>query len=244
MLIGGNGRIHFAFTGDNADKDWVIAHAVLTSNGKWRIDEFKPKWPAVYVDLALADDVWLLYAAADDEVPHGNTNTLFVVRMRPDGWTTPLRVTTPRQSPAYEPRIVVGRDSVVHAVWFKARAAGDLSGMQLWHASTRDYGKTWIGTDTLSIAGIANGLRAAIDHCGSVRVVFTQVTDKANVATARFHNGRWELVTPLYSNGHPRSLEIDQAGSLHIFWDLDSGMQPDSSSRRKRLMQGTSAIRR
>jgi hypothetical protein len=84
-------------------------------------------------------------------------------------WGKDRIVSVSGTNPAFEVNVLVGTNHDVHLVWKQALAAG---GSSIRHILSTDGGLTWDSANDVAPGADFTGLRAAVDSCGVVHVVY------------------------------------------------------------------------
>ena len=173
----------------------------------WTTTSVQPNSSIAYSSVARRGGrVWLAYIAADYGVPE-DQNSVFVERSLDTGrhWLSPVLISRSGSNPAHDIKILAGRKDEVHAVWRREFS----SGPRLQHVSSHDGGVTWSTPDDIAIPSKSFGLKADIDKCGTIHVLY----EDAHGGEIRIHidhaawNGGWTRVTHLFP--HLRSNSPD-----------------------------------
>jgi hypothetical protein len=114
----------------------------------------------------------LLLAAigVDDHALVRDANRVFFQRSDDSGlsWDHRSYVTRAGRNPAHQLTLLLSPQGVLHLVWHEDKSTASL----VIHAESRDQGLTWSAPDEFAAPGLVDGLRAALDRCGQVHVVF------------------------------------------------------------------------
>jgi hypothetical protein len=224
------GRLHAAVA-DFAHPG-ALVHLTHRS-GTWHRTEVATG-AAGYSSVATGPDgrVYLAYIGPD--TTHlSDANSVFLVRS-PDGgrtWSSPRLISRSGRRQATEVRALVAPDGTLHLVWSQ-NLSGGLRAEVARHVFSRDRGETWSAPDDLDAPDGFAQLRAVVDRCGSVHVVYTTLsTSPKNVWEYNRGVERWEL---WYAYWHRRwqapqspfaslnSLDADlvaaRGGPLYLLW--------------------------
>jgi len=224
------GVLHASF-GDTREGLPTLVH-LRGSVSRWETRSPERRHVAAYASLAAGrgDTLFLAYiggdAGSDRELA-----SVFVVRSTDGGgsWEEPVLVSRTAGRRATSVRVLAGPGGVVHLVWGQ-NLSGGLAAEAIRHAASRDGGATWSTAADLPVpAWFRSDLRAAVDRCGAVHVIYMDVTAAASFAERGSERGelrhaRWteDGWTPAESP-FPRLNVIDADmsaaadGALHLF---------------------------
>jgi hypothetical protein len=153
-------------------------------------------YPSLAVDRS---DVYLAFIAAASEPAvrgaeprvHSDTNSVFF-RGSYDGgrtWTPRRLVSRSGEYPAFQVSVLVGPGGEVHMLWKQTLRDGF---SVIRHVLSRDKGRTWNAPDDFIPGGAFDGMRAAVDPCGTVHVVYEDwgKADRTQIACVAW-TSRW-----------------------------------------------------
>lgn len=215
-----NGGLRIGFTAlDDSRGQQGIVNLVF-SDGRWHVRKQQNETPVVYTDLAVGprNDVALAFVAAPS--PHEGAawrqNGLFV-RTSADGgahWSEAVSVAADYQTPAFEPHIFYDARGDIDLVWTQNITGAD-GGATMWHALSRNGGRTWGNATALPTHHAVSRTQAIVDPCGSIHVVVQIPTQQGpRLGYMRASPGAW---TPL------QILFADQVGAGPTLWLAANG---------------------
>lgn len=212
LLADRYGKLHLALPVDDGERG-LIAYLRYDAVAGWKSGEVKSETPPVYTDLALSleGELIVTYVAAPPPSANWAENALFLIRSSDGGvsWTRPSAIADSAEMPAYEPRLSLGANGQIHAVWVHfASAIG--SAAELLHRVSLDGGKSWGSASVLRLSTRVNRVRTVVDVCNAIHVSF-QASDASGprIGYARFEKGAW--------NG-PTTLSGADFGALPTLW--------------------------
>ncbi len=221
LSVDGLGGLHLGFPAEDSAGMPRAVHVWQDGRG-WHASEIRSRVPPVYVDVLplRAGRTLMAYVAGQNVGGRDYTNALLVAASGDGGatWSPPRVVGASQHWPATEARLVASRDGAVHLVWLRGAMQGRAG---LWHASSRDGGRSWGEIRELPLDGLPNSLQAAADARGVVHVVLTSYRNRrAELLHASWAHGAWSRPAPLFAGrmGTQPSLRADAAGRVHLAW--------------------------
>lgn len=169
-------------------------------NGRWEGSEspISTQGSAGYPALVRTGSrILLAYVSAAPDAPR-DVNSVFLRRSDDDGrtWGPASLVSRSGAQAAHDLRAVRGNRGQVHLVWLRRLDEPSKIGAArsvVRHVATHDGGATWSAPDDLGPAAARTGLRAAVDACGTVHVIYADRrmgADRVRLAHATW-KGRW-----------------------------------------------------
>ena len=222
--------LHLAVVNGDVTKDGgTIVHLQLV-DGAWRANHLQATGVPVYADMA-ADNSGRLaisYVAGQRE-PSESESAVFLVRSLDRGktWGPHHVVTRPEQSPAYESKVVIGRDGTLHVLWMK-HAPRQLDPEAVWHASSVDGGTTWESYSSTPVSALVVRSQVALDRCGTLHYVVERHHDRrVELAYARLQGGKWtEWQRPFEGEvGAMPAMQYDGKDHIVLVWESVRGSQ-------------------
>jgi hypothetical protein len=188
---------------------------------------------AIYPSIVVRDQrVYIAYiAAAIGAAPtrvterggrvRSDTNSVFFLMSKDGGttWLAPRLVSLSGDYPAHGVHVLVGEHGEIHMVWKQALPNGSLI---IRHVISDDDGATWGEPSDYSPAGNFEGMRAALDRCGTVHVVYEDwAGDHADtrIVHVSWSAGWTRAVHPFAGlTGMTPDLRADAAGHLSLIF--------------------------
>ena len=182
------------------------------NDGRWSVDSISNdimsgKNAASFASKGVHEIV--SYLSADPDADQ-DVNSVIVQRSADRGrtWSKAQVVSRSGMQPAYSVQVVIGKDGAVHIVWLQSvgKAAAALR-----HSVSHDYGESWSIPDAYAGArDDRHELRAVIDNCGVLHVIF----ENWNLGGNRGHlehaiwDGGWHAPAKLFTGWYSRSADL------------------------------------
>jgi hypothetical protein len=213
------GRIHVVAR--RAILDRSLVHVVI--DGERHRHEVVPTPPGVYTDFVVdRDQLFVALMGWSDAHPE-QKGDLYFTRVSTLGgqWTTPTLIRGSVEGHVREVQVVVTPDKAVHLVWAHSPRGLDYPEV-LRHVQSSDSGRTWSPVVELAVPHPFSHLRAAVDECGAIQIVFAPWPSgdfsKRNYGYVEWA-GRWGTPATLFPELHPLYLNLTTApdGTLYLF---------------------------
>ncbi|MGQ0813052.1 MAG: sialidase family protein [Gemmatimonadota bacterium] len=221
LLVDSKNRLHIAFADDPSNGRGLVVHLVNAA-GQWSENEFPLATPAAYADVAAGPhgDIAVAFVASDSRSrPAFHPNVLFSIYSETgmSNWQGARVITTEIEEPAYEPRIVFGKNKAMHVIW-RRHSPGSSERSTLWYATSNDRGDTWNGKTSIPVAGFLNQMQVAVNQAGAIQIIVTAYGQRRAILCTVVMNGRWRLVRPIAQDeiAAQPSLVADANGRLHL----------------------------
>jgi hypothetical protein len=163
--------------------------------------------------------------------PGYDENSVFVMAS-PDGgitWSKPSLVSRSGSQGANEVRLRAGPDGALHLVWKQPLATGP---HVLRHVVSRDSGRTWSAPDDVVAPDDASKLRAAIDACGRLHVVFENARPVGSLDHVIWDR-HWQPPHRLFPDRHAADAAIaaNSAGGVTVVVNVGPAAGDSKSDR-------------
>jgi hypothetical protein len=150
----------------------TLGHARF-QNEAWRTTRIPGTRGAIYPSVVTGPGsrVLVAYVAADSS-RSGDINSVFMVESRDDGdtWLVPRLLSPSNGLPARETQLRSAPSGDLHMLWRQPLRSGATEVIR--HVGSVDGGRTWSSPSDLTASDGFDGIRSAIDSCGTLHVVF------------------------------------------------------------------------
>jgi hypothetical protein len=164
-------------------------------------------------------------------VSGSDVNSVFVMASQDGGitWSKPSLVSRSGSQPANEVKLRVGPDESLHLVWKQSQTTGP---HLLRHVVSRDSGRTWSAPNDLMAPDDATNLRAAVDSCGRLHVIFENARPIGSLDHAIW-DGHWESSHRLFPDLHAAdaALTANPAGGVTLVVNVGTAAGDSKSDR-------------
>lgn len=249
VVVDSEDRIHAAVV--DLGEPRALIHVVRTPGVGWRSTRLVSETSTYsgYTSLAVGEGghVYLAYIGPDRSPARprrSDANSLFLLRSVDGGrsWVPPLLISRSGNRQATSVRALVSPDGAIHLVWGQ-NLTGGIVAQVIRHSVSHDGGHTWSSPDDLDTPDFFRGdLRATVDRCGAVHIVYHNLEDHPNpesprgLMLAELWYARWDSEWSVHERLYPHlfSMETDVAVTgtgLRLVWSArpadDIGLAPN-----------------